>query len=54
MGTAHTGVASGVVDGACEEVAASGQLHYDRVADALVDGACRIGDLLYSLQAEER
>ena len=60
VGTAHTGVAYSrpewrpVLDGACEEVAAPGQLHHDRVAEALVDGARRIGDLLYSLQAEER
>jgi hypothetical protein len=45
---------SGVADYACEEVATPGELHHSRVADALVEGACRVGDLLYSLHAEER
>src|ERR671910_1044648 len=46
--------ASLVPDEAGEEVAAPGQPHHGRVAEALVEGTRGVGDGLYRLQAKER
>jgi hypothetical protein len=43
-----------VPDDAGEPIATSGQLHHGWVAEALVEGARRIGDGLYYLQVKER